>query len=76
LPGYLAKICTALDKNPRAALAFCDYIRLTEKGETFPERVGHTLSTQDLLLRTWGITTNSVLMSRRVFDLCGGSASN
>jgi glycosyltransferase involved in cell wall biosynthesis len=73
LSGKLASTCTALDANPRAALAFSDYMVAEADGEarTWP-RVGPAPSMEDLLSAGWDICTSSVVMRRSVFQRCGG----
>ena len=73
LPGKLAKVVLALDRNAAATLAFSDVIQIgpdVSLGQ--PSPIGRAPSMDDLLTRNWGIFTSSVVMRRRAFERCGG----
>lgn len=73
LPEHLAKSCAALDKNPKAALAFSDVMAVDSDGRTIgPSHAQRAPTLQDLLSRGWGIFPSAVVMRRSVFDQCGG----
>jgi glycosyltransferase involved in cell wall biosynthesis len=72
LPGYLAKVCAALDRNPNAVLAFSDVHFVTPNGETGQLCAGRAPSMQDLLTRWWPILPSATVMRRSSFDACGG----
>lgn len=73
LPGKLAKVVLALDRNAAATLAFSDVIQIGLDGSFGqPSHIGRAPSMDDLLTRNWGILPSSVVMRRRVFERCGG----
>ncbi|MFZ0888814.1 MAG: glycosyltransferase [Candidatus Binataceae bacterium] len=73
LPDYLAKNRAALDKNPKAVLAFADIIAVDATGARIEHPPVGCVPTMDDLLRRWsGIIPSAVVMRRSAFDLCGG----
>ena len=73
LPDHLARTSAALDRNPKAVLAFCDGILLDERGEEVdPSPAGRAPTMEDLLRCSWRILSDAVIMRRSVFALCGG----
>jgi glycosyltransferase involved in cell wall biosynthesis len=72
LPEKLSKSIKALDKNPKATLAFSDCF-LVEDSKSEPELlcVGHSPSMRDLLTQGCPILPSTVVLPRSIFDLCG-----
>jgi glycosyltransferase involved in cell wall biosynthesis len=76
-PGFIASTASALACAPEAALAFSEIDPIDEWGQP----VAHFLpagdlrrapTMNDLLTRWWPIVPSAVVMSRRVFERCGG----
>jgi glycosyltransferase involved in cell wall biosynthesis len=83
LPGHLAKTCDALERNPRAVLAFCDGFLIDENGRQhqwggrpcpprLSMRAGTAPTLDDLLRAPWQFLTDAVVMRRSAFEACGG----
>lgn len=77
LPGFLEKATSALEGSPDSVLAFSDILPVDHRGTPVAhfDRAGElrrapTMS--EMLTRWWPILTSAVVMSRRVFQLCGG----
>lgn len=73
LARRLELTCAALERNPRATVAFSDVIPLDEVG-TYGAQwvVGRAPSLADLLTRGWRIYPSAVTMRRSTFIACGG----
>ena len=73
LAGRLERTCAALERNPRATVAFSDVIPLDEDGSYGAQWVvGRAPSLADLLTRGWRIYPSAVTMRRSTFIRCGG----
>jgi glycosyltransferase involved in cell wall biosynthesis len=77
LPGKLEKTFGALDAMPGAALAysnvkFVDALGRKQKDSFVTPQCDHAPSMDEMLTRWWPILTSTVVMRRKIFDLCGG----
>jgi glycosyltransferase involved in cell wall biosynthesis len=77
MPGKLSKMISALDSAPGAALAYSDFVSVNKAGREQKDslvraKCDHAPSMGEMLTRWWPILTSTVVMRRRVFDLCGG----
>jgi len=79
LPDFLGKTAAALEQSPAAVLAFSDIVPVDPKGAPAAHFLpdGEPLyapAMKELLTKWWPILTSAVVMSKRVFELCGGFA--
>jgi len=77
MPGKLARTVEALDNAPGAALAYSNFVSVNEAGREQKDsfvsaECDHAPSMGEMLTRWWPILTSTVVMRRKVFDLCGG----
>jgi glycosyltransferase involved in cell wall biosynthesis len=73
LPDRLQRTVSALQSNPEAVMAFCDYLSLDESGRILERSfAGSAPSHEDLLMRTWPILPSAVTIKRWAFERVGG----
>ncbi len=76
MPGKLSKMSGALDSAPAAVLAYSGFKSVDGSGREMAGLVDaasdHAPSMGEMLTRWWPILTSTVVMRRKVFDLCGG----
>jgi len=73
LPGKLAKLVSALDRNPRASLAFSEFQHVSDTGEeSGASSIGHAPSMEELLEHVPPILPSTWVVRRTMFEHIGG----
>jgi glycosyltransferase involved in cell wall biosynthesis len=73
LPSKLAKVVSALERNPRASLAFSEFQHVSETGiECGGSSIGHAPSMEELLERLPPILPSTWVVRRTMFERIGG----
>jgi len=73
LAGKLQTMVTALERNPRASLAFSEYGRIDEHGIEFEESlIGRAPSMDEMMTSFPPILTSTIVIPRQMFERCGG----
>jgi glycosyltransferase involved in cell wall biosynthesis len=71
--GKLRTMVAALERNPRASLAFSEYAKIDEHGVEFGESlIGHAPSMNEMMRSFPPILTSTLVIRRRMFDRSGG----